>query len=123
MAPPISARQPPRLRCLSTPPVRHLDVIGPEAAPAEHVVDAAGCADNDVNACAQDARILADAGSADAGVALDLQVVAEGAHDLLDLLRKLAGGRQHKSLAVGEGVVDVVKDAWGGVNGEGGWGS
>eukprot|EP00955_Chlamydomonas_euryale_P102322 365412-Chlamydomonas_euryale.AAC.16 len=35
-----------------------------------------------------------------ASMAAYLQVVAQGTHDLLDLLRQLAGWGQHKSLAL-----------------------
>ena len=59
----------------------------------------------------QHARVLADRGPADAGVALDLEVVPEGPHDLLDLLGELARGGQDQGLALEQGVVEVLEDA------------
>lgn len=52
----------------------HLDVVSAQAAAAEHVVHAAGGADHDVHASAQDAGILAHGGTTHAGVALDLRM-------------------------------------------------
>ena len=89
----------------------HLDAVAAEGAAAEHVVNAAGGSDDDVDAGLEDAGVLTDRGAANAGVALDLQVVAEGAHDLLDLLGELAGGGEHQGLALGHVVVEVVEDA------------
>jgi hypothetical protein len=57
----------------------------------------------------QDAGVLAHGGAAHAGVALDGQVVAQGAHHLLNLLGQLAGGGQHQGLALNQGVVQVLQ--------------
>mmetsp|Transcript_21792 Transcript_21792/g.47600 ORF Transcript_21792/g.47600 Transcript_21792/m.47600 type:complete len:334 (-) Transcript_21792:324-1325(-) len=86
----------------------HLDVVSPQAAPAEHIIDATRGANNNVHASTQDASILTDASATHAGVALHLQVVTEGPHDLLNLLSKLTGGSQHQSLALLSVVVQVV---------------
>jgi hypothetical protein len=59
----------------------------------------------------QHARVLADRGAADACVALDLEVVSQRAHHLLDLLRELARRGQDEGLAFEEGVVEVLEDA------------
>jgi hypothetical protein len=56
----------------------------------------------------QDAGVLAHRGAADARVALDVEVVAQSAHHLLDLLRQLARGGQHQRLALHQGVVQVL---------------
>lgn len=47
---------------------------------------------------------------------LELHEVTQGAHDLDDLLGKLAGGREHERLALGRGGVDLLEDR----HGEGG---
>ena len=60
--------------------------------------------------CAVGQRWRALAGQRWAGRAY-LQVVAQGAHDLLNLLRQLAGGGQHQSLALQLGVVQALQDA------------
>ena len=59
----------------------------------------------------QHARVLADGSPADARVALDLEVVAQSAHDLFDLLGELARRREHEGLALEQGVVEVLEDA------------
>jgi hypothetical protein len=59
----------------------------------------------------KDASILANAGSADASMALDLQVVAERPHNLLNLLRELARRGENEALAVGDAEVQVVQDS------------
>ena len=61
----------------------------------------------------QHARVLADRGAADAGMALDLKVVSQGAHHLLDLLGELARRGEDEGLALEEGVVEVLEDACG----------
>ena len=88
-----------------------LDAVGPEAAPTEHVVDASRCAHNHMDTSTQNAGIFANTGTADASVALNLQVVAECPHDLLDLLGKLAGWRKNQPLAVAQRVIDIVQNA------------
>jgi hypothetical protein len=87
-----------------------LDAVSPEAAPAEHVIDASGRAHDDMDTSAQNASVLANAGSTDAGVALDLQVIAERPHDLLDLLGELARRREDQGLAFAQAVIDVVQN-------------
>ena len=84
---------------------KHLDVVGAEGLALQHVEDTPRGADNDVNAGLEDALVLADAGPADAGVDLDAEVVAEGPHDLLDLLGELSGRGEDEGLALEEGVV------------------
>lgn len=44
---------------------------------------------------------------------LELHVVSEGPHDLDDLLRQLAGGREHEGLALQQRHVDLLKDGHG----------
>lgn len=44
---------------------------------------------------------------------LKLHVVPEGAHDLHDLLRQFASGREHQSLALGQLYVDLLEDRHG----------
>mmetsp|Transcript_14963 Transcript_14963/g.63040 ORF Transcript_14963/g.63040 Transcript_14963/m.63040 type:complete len:453 (-) Transcript_14963:61-1419(-) len=88
-----------------------LDVIRLESAAAEHVVHAAGGADHDVNAALEDALILAHGRATDARVALHVEVIAERAHHLLNLLRELARGGEHESLALLLLVVELLQDA------------
>ena len=64
-----------------------------------------------MDATLEDALILAHGRTTDARVALHVEVVAERAHDLLNLLRELAGGREHERLALLLLVVELLQDA------------
>ena len=88
----------------------HLDIVGLEGLAAGHVVDAAGGADDNVDAGLELAHVLADVDTADGGVALDAEVVTEGDHDLLDLLGELTGGGEDKGLGLPEGGVQLLED-------------
>lgn len=89
----------------------HLDGIGLESAATEHVVDATRSADDDVNAGLEGTSVLADGGTTDAGVALDVEVVTQGSHDLFDLLGKLSGGGENEGLALEDVVIEILEDA------------
>jgi hypothetical protein len=67
------------------------------------------CADNDLHALLEAADVLADGGAADARHALDLEEVAKRKHDILDLLRKLAGGSQDQHLGPRVGQVNRLQ--------------
>lgn len=56
------------------------------------------------------AHVIAHVGAADARVALGLQVIAEGNHDLLDLGRQLTGRGQNQRLAFWDVGVDLLQD-------------
>jgi hypothetical protein len=64
--------------------------------------------DNNVNSLVELADVLANGGSADAGVALDSHVVAQGHDDFLDLLGRLAGWGEDQSLAVPQFGVNLL---------------
>ena len=64
-----------------------------------------------MHAALQDALVLAHRRATDAGVALHAEVVTERAHDLLDLLRELARGREHQRLALLLFVVELLQHA------------
>lgn len=63
-----------------------LDAVGPEATPAKHVINTARCSNDHMDTSAKNASVLPNTGATDTSVALDLEVVAERPHDLLDLL-------------------------------------
>mmetsp|Transcript_3805 Transcript_3805/g.11859 ORF Transcript_3805/g.11859 Transcript_3805/m.11859 type:complete len:432 (+) Transcript_3805:100-1395(+) len=89
----------------------HLDRARVHRPTTEHVIHTTGGAHHHVHAALQDALVLAHRRATHARVALDRQVVAQGAHDLLDLLRQLARRRQHQRLHLSLLVVDVLQDA------------
>lgn len=88
----------------------HLHAIGLEEAALDHVVDTARSADNNLGTILQGLHVVTDAGAANAGVALDVHEVANGDHDLLDLLGQLTGGREDKGLALLQVGVDLLQD-------------
>lgn len=88
----------------------HLHAIGLEEAALDHVVDTARSADNDLGTILQGLHVVTDAGAANAGVALDVHEVANGDHDLLNLLGQLTGGREDKGLALLQVGVDLLQD-------------
>jgi len=92
------------------------DVVKAEGTTVDHVVDTAGGADNDVDAALEDTDVVTDGGTTDAGMDLDLHVVAESDDDLLDLLGQLTGGSKDEGLALTELGIKLAK----GANGEGG---
>jgi hypothetical protein len=93
-----------------------LHAVGLEDATLDHVVDTAGGTDNDLGTVLEGLHVVADAGAANAGVALDLHEVADGDNDLLDLLGKLTGGSKDQGLAGLDAGVDLLEDR----DGEGG---
>lgn len=88
----------------------HLDRVGAESTTVDHVVDTTGSSNNDVDSLLELGHIVAHIGSANAGVALDVHVVAEGEDDFLDLLRQLAGRGKDQSLRALDGHVELLED-------------
>ena len=93
----------------------HLHVVGLQDTTLDHVVDTAGSTDNDLGAVLEGLHVVTDAGTTDAGVALDVHEVTDGDNDLLDLLSELAGGGENERLAG----LDVGVDLLEGRDGEG----
>ena len=54
--------------------------------------------------------VLAQVGSSDAGVTLNIHVVSEGKHHLLDLYGQLPGGGEAEDLGLSDGGVDTLED-------------
>jgi hypothetical protein len=87
-----------------------LDGIRPEGPAVDHIKDTTGSADDDVNTLLQLAHILADIRPADAGMAFNVHVVAEGDDDLLNLLSKFTGRCEDESLGASDGEVELLED-------------
>lgn len=94
----------------------HLHGVGLEEAALDHVVDTARGTDNDLGAVLEGLHVVTDAGTTDAGVALNVHEVADGDNDLLDLLGKLTGGSKDEGLASLDVGVDLLEHR----DGEGG---
>jgi hypothetical protein len=60
-----------------------------------------------VRALVEAGHVLADGGTTDTGVAVDVEVVAEGDDDLLDLLGELTSGGEDERLGLLDRGVDL----------------
>lgn len=86
-----------------------LDIARTKVATANHVKDAAGRAADDVLSVVKLLDVFANAGATNAGMALDIHVVAEGEDDALDLGRQLARRRKDKGLRLTNRGVDRLE--------------
>lgn len=89
---------------------KHLHAVRLEEAALDHIVNTAGSTNNDLGAVLQSLHVITNAGTADAGVALNVHEVTNGNDDLLDLLSKLTGGSEDQSLALLQVGVDLLED-------------
>jgi hypothetical protein len=94
----------------------HLHAVGLEDTTLDHVLDAAGGADNDLGTILESLHIVTNAGAANAGMALNVHEVANGDNDLLNLLGELTSWGEDERLASLEGRIDLLEDR----DGEGG---
>lgn len=88
----------------------HLHGVGLEEAALDHVLDSARSTDNDLGAVLKGLHVLTDAGTTNAGVALNVHEVTNGDNDLLDLLGQLTSGGKDKSLALLDVGVDLLEN-------------
>jgi len=88
----------------------HLHGVGLQEAPLDHVLDTTRSANNNLGTILKGLHVIANTGSTNAGVALDLHEVANGDDDLLDLLSQLASGGKNESLALLDVRVDLLQD-------------
>mmetsp|Transcript_19509 Transcript_19509/g.42399 ORF Transcript_19509/g.42399 Transcript_19509/m.42399 type:complete len:369 (+) Transcript_19509:1318-2424(+) len=77
-----------------------------EGAPGDHVVDTSGGSDHHVHTVLEGADVVADGGTSDTGVDLDVHVVTEGQDDLLNLARQLTSWGQDQGLALLDLLID-----------------
>ena len=94
----------------------HLHAISLEEASLDHVLDTARSSNNDLRSFLKGLHVIANTGSTNAGVALNVHEVANGDNDLLDLLSQLTGRSENQSLALLHVGVDLLEDR----DGEGG---
>jgi hypothetical protein len=92
------------------------NVVQPEGATVDHVVDTTRSSHHDMDACLEGANVVADGGTADAGMDLKVHVITKGQDHLLNLLGQLAGGCQNERLALAEVFINMGQSA----NGKGG---
>ena len=94
----------------------HLHGVGLQEAALDHVLDTAGSTDHDLRTLLEGLHVITDAGTTNAGVALDVHEITDGDNDLLDLLGQLAGGGEDQGLALLDVGVKLLEDG----NGESG---
>lgn len=88
----------------------HLHGVGLEEAALDHVVDTTWGTDNDLWTVLESLHVITNAGTTNAGVALDAHEVSDGNHDLLDLLSQLTGWGKDQSLASLDVWVDLLEN-------------
>lgn len=88
----------------------HLHGVGLQEATLDHVLDTTRCSDNDLGTILKGLHIIANTGSTNAGVALDLHEVANGDDDLLDLLSQLTSRGKNESLALLDVGIDLLQN-------------
>ena len=88
----------------------HLHGVGAQEAALDHVVDTARSSNDDLGAVLEGLHVIANAGSTNAGVALDVHEVANSDNDLLDLLSQFTGGGEDQSLALLHSGVDLLEN-------------
>lgn len=89
---------------------KHLHAIGLQESTLDHVVDTTWGTDDNLGAVLQSLHVITDAGTTNAGVALDVHEVTDGNHNLLDLLSKLTGGGQNQGLTLLEVGIDLLQN-------------
>ena len=94
----------------------HLDVVGLEHTALNHVLDTTRSANDDLRTILQSLHVLADVGTADTRMALNVHEVTNGDNNFLDLLCKFSGRGKDECLAGLEVRVDLLE----GRDGEGG---
>ena len=87
----------------------HLHVVGLQDATLDHVLNTTWSTNDDLWAILKSLHILADIGTTDAGVTVNVHEIADGDNDLLDLLSQLASWGKDQSLASLEVLVDLLQ--------------
>jgi len=88
----------------------HLHVIGLQESSLDHVVDTARSTNNDLGTFLEGLHVIADAGTTNACVALNVHEIADSDDNLLDLLSQFTGGGQDQGLALLDVGVKLLKD-------------
>merc|ERR1712137_1123727 len=89
--------------------------IGSEVTTLEKIEDTTGGTDNHMDTLAEHLSIIRHAGTTDASMAADLEIVTQVGHHLVDLLGQLTGRGQNKSLSLEESLINALEST----NGEG----
>lgn len=88
----------------------HLHGVGLQESALDHILDTTGSTDNDLRTLLERLHIITDAGTTNAGMALNVHEISDGNHDLLDLLGQLTGRGENQSLALLDAGVKLLED-------------
>lgn len=88
----------------------HLHAVGLQEAALDHVLDTTRGTDNDVRTILESLHVITNAGTTNAGVALNVHEVSDSNDDLLDLLSQLTGWGKDQSLALLDGGVELLEN-------------
>lgn len=88
----------------------HLHGIGLQEPSLDHVLNPARSSDNDLGALLKGLHVVANTGSTNAGVALNVHEVANSDNHLLNLLSQLAGRSKNQGLALLDIGVKLLQD-------------
>ena len=89
----------------------HLELVRTESATINHIVHTTRRTDNHLGTVTEASHVLTHVSATNAGVALDVHVVTESHHDILDLLSQFTSGGQYKSLNSLKVWVDTLQDS------------
>lgn len=85
---------------------KHLNLTGTQVTAANHIGHTAWGSGHNVLAIIKLSNILSDVGAANASMALNIHVIAEGHDNRLDLGGQFAGWGEHKGLGLANGSID-----------------
>lgn len=87
----------------------HLHGVGLEEATLDHIVDTTWSTDNDLRTILESLHVITNAGTTNAGMALNVHEITDGDDNLLDLLSQLTGWCEDQSLAALDIWVDLLQ--------------
>lgn len=88
----------------------HLHGVGLQEAALDHVVDTTWGTNDNLGTLLKSLHIITNAGTTNAGVALDVHEITNGNNDLLDLLSQLTGWGEDQSLTLLDVGVELLED-------------
>lgn len=86
------------------------DVVGAESFALDHVYDATGSADDDLNTCTENGYIVTNVGTSDTGQGCDVQVVTEGHQNFVYLNCEFTSWSENDGLGCIDRQVKTLED-------------
>ena len=88
----------------------HLHAVGLQESSLNHVLDTTRGTDDNLGTLLKSLHVITNAGTTNAGMALDVHEVTDGDNDFLDLLSQFTGGSKDQSLALLDVWVKLLED-------------